>query len=411
MEYHDYTDMDLVDFDNDWGGITFTSGVNTESIDNLEIDGVLNGLERVLTIIARYRLFEIYKYSEFENRSVSSLGLTQSETIDIVKSELKDWFGFSESASSFESKDWFKYYYDNYSDYPVSINDKGTGAKLPYVKNIGKPIRLKPEIFMPTNRPSKGYLVNVPTILRSDAKLIIPWDQLANKKARNFEKQLFTNKPGDKNTFKALSYEKAIASAINLGKLNIFYLIANDSFIRDLKVQKTDRNKKTRITPVDIKTDCKRIDYLLKYIGVYLIEKRYTQKQCDIIFNVTAFSLWTSNDLSKHEDRFTDSKGSEIVIKGNDTSKGKSGSSVRITNINSSFLKRHGFRIIEKEEIIKESLNNGTLSSNDITDYSEDDLIKMYLKIINADTTSNSPRYSLYSDNGFGELLTKHTPG
>ena len=35
MEYHDYTDMDLVDFNNDWGGITFPTDINTESIVSL----------------------------------------------------------------------------------------------------------------------------------------------------------------------------------------------------------------------------------------------------------------------------------------------------------------------------------------------------------------------------------------
>ena len=402
MEYHDYTDMDLVDFNNDWGGITFPTDINTESIDNIEIDSTFNGLERVLTIIARYRLFEVYKYSEFEDKTISSLGYTQSETIDIVKSELIDWFGFSKDSSSFEAKDWFKHYYDNYANYPVSINDKGNGVKLPSVKNIGKPIRLKPEIFIPTDRSSKSYLVNVPAILRSDAKLIVSWDRIITHNALNLKKQLFTSRPGDKNTFRALSYEKSIASAINLGRPNTFYLIANDSFIYDLKVKKVDKNKTTRFVPVNTKTDCKRIDYFLKYIGVYLIERRYTGKQNNILFNVSDFSLWTSNDLSKHEDKYTDSNGTEIVTKV------ASGGNVRITNVTSSYLEKYGFKIIEKSEIIDEILKSDTMSSYSKSDISEEDLIKKFLEILNTDATAGTPKYSIYSDGGFGQLLIKH---
>ena len=189
----------------------------------------------------------------------------------------------------------------------------------------------------------KYTLKSKTAILRSEAYLIYSWDQIVSKKSKNWECRLFYGTPKDANTFKALNYEKVIASAINLGRLNTFYLLVKNNFANELEMTKKTG---TKFHPYSTVKHAEEIDILLKYIGVYLIEKRYTKKQRNIVFNKSDFSLWIDFDFAKHAGpQYMDSIGNPIITKYNPVR------SICAININSDYLKKYDFHIIEKAEI------------------------------------------------------------
>lgn len=349
LEYDDYTNLEVLTSLN---GEIELSNEEKEKLENLTRETVtrdsLNGLERILTIIARYRLFHVYDYNKFnssspndnkeitvrnvsekhnevhnkEDKSESNYKetestdtttvLTQRDVIDIVKTELASWCGFEFDPKNklenkkelqsyydhFPAKGWLKSYYEKVANYCVSIDGKGTSSANDKIKE--RIIRPNPTIMIPTKKAPNHYLTDFKKIDRVSANLIYSWDEIVQKKQEDFTNDLFTDNLSinSKNTYKSICYERIIADAINYGPLHRYCLVCKNTYLENLGIVKEKSRKKEKFIEID---DIEYTDshQLLKYIAAYLIDRKNCKKDYANV-NLTSFGHWINDDISKH---------------------------------------------------------------------------------------------------------------
>lgn len=188
----------------------------------------LNGLSGAMTVIARGELGLRGYFQASEDK--------QGEIIKQVIECLREWVGFAEDSSEIITKynGWLKRYYE---ERIISLDN------------------------------SKGKTQ------------IKPWDRIKKDKQKQYEAVLInTSCDVKEHSNLAITYERIVADAIFLGPLKRYYLVFRTGAISSLT-----KNKK----PMDPKKpkNGEQIENTLKLISAYLIKKRYTGNNANVVNN------------------------------------------------------------------------------------------------------------------------------
>lgn len=192
----------------------------------------LGGLERAMTIIARWFIFK-------DNDTVENFN--EATIIEILKA----WCGFQSKNDISEAehlKDWL----------PKYIRQVLLGEALQ-----------KQE----TNR----------------IKLINTWLEKLNNRNKEFSKSMYPDNFKSENSYKAITYERIIANAFLEGKLEMYYLLCETDPLESECIRKN--------TTTNVKMKEPDYDLLLKATAYYLLQKRDNGQEY-AFFNQSDFANW-----------------------------------------------------------------------------------------------------------------------
>lgn len=222
----------------------------------------LTGLERVLTIIARKLLFDEYKYDQLDSMP------KQLAAIEKVKYALSAWCSFNDSKNdslSFDFEGYLEKYYNE-----LFLNSQKNAKPWESFKRSKKAAF---DFTLFYNNAKENY---------NDEEETAPKKPVSKAKAIKLP---------SRNTFKAVNYEKVIASAINYGPLAKYCIVCKKDYAEHLyhnedsmSSDKKNKNKEYR-------------DEVVKFIGVYLIEMEKAFKNVPfsnnyVVINKTGLAHW-----------------------------------------------------------------------------------------------------------------------
>lgn len=294
-------------------------------------DGAFCGLQRPLQIIARYHLFNEWKYEK--------KGISERKTlIDDTKEILRSWCGLEGMESSdAEKKDfagWLRCYYED------ALEDES------YRKNLKS------------------------------------WEEVSIQKTKQFDKELFgagttPNSGKQANDFKAISFEKIIADAICRGPLSEYYLICKENYDENLyyRVESKYIIQPPKYDKIgdDKKKDKEYKQNILRGIAWYLLSLKYTNDNSEkktedetfieIEANKTDLCHWIGksknywntfyeNAFYSYEITRKDKESDKTTVEGKFERIFSSNHKDNISKvkINGKFLKKYGFRLLNKED-------------------------------------------------------------
>lgn len=274
------------------------------------VSNSLSGLERAFVIIARHILFD-KEYDSIEARD---------KRIELAIEAVKAWCGFGESTTPAEVNstvypetlvNWMPDYIKNAFIVPRVDALKKTLEKISDDTESVKQLREIVKILPGDNDDLKKYSAAATTLKEweisatkkygKDDKTIksikvrtqkivtsiSAWSKFRSKKS-SYQKALFTDRlPKEElsvnnNDSKAITYEKIIADALDMGPLERYYLVCEESALQAI----SDRSKHAQ-------------DLILKTTSAYLLEKKNCGTDQDYVFvNLTDIANWIVKNLS-----------------------------------------------------------------------------------------------------------------
>lgn len=252
----------------------------------------LSGLERALTIIARWYIYKDGKTKNDFNETV-------------VKELLNAWCGFEHEEDIPETSlvnGWLNRYIrqvflkEAIRDYNAKLESLATDVTGKYeltdiLQNIS------PDGDVTTLTESRKNLEDtmkdlsateiVKLFTNEQSKIVhtIKTLETLEAKVNSFNSSIFSTHYLTKNDFKAIKYERIIANAFHLGKLKQFYLLCDsDPFENELVTKHTNTRSTTDMSDSDK-------DLLLRITALYLLQKQNTD-QNEVYFNQTDLANW-----------------------------------------------------------------------------------------------------------------------
>ena len=261
------------------------------------------GLARALTIIARKELSDRGYFDAPVGR--------QKEIIENVRKALAEWLGFDEPED------------EKVSDYDGWLRKYYTRVILPSSDKDKSSIRSWEEI---RDYKKDEYCGDILEELYS----------IDNKKRKS------------KNTFNKITYERIISDAIFLGPLQQYYLICKESTFKNVTWGGETLNNS--------EDNVKRKHNILKLAAAYLIKKRYTGNEYNVV-NQSDLGNWTDNTKIAKGEYYFEKKNNRIkklmYKKHAFYLKESYLSNVSKIRISEAFIKDNGVRVVTPDELKK----------------------------------------------------------
>ena len=252
--------------------------------------GPLSGLERAMTTIARWFIFK-------NNDTVNNFDE------DSAKEALKAWCGFehnSDIAGIEPLNGWFNRYIrqlllkEALEDCNGKLNsisgDTSTNNKLADIlQNISADdtvmaLTESKKLLEEAEKEIKQTVTE--KLIKNDLariKHVINILNALENKNSQFNKSIFSSNYMIKNDYKAITYERIIANAFHLGKLEQFYLLCNTHPFDPELIRKNTKTK-TKIKDSDQ-------DLILKTTALYLLQKQHSDQEY-VYFNQADLANW-----------------------------------------------------------------------------------------------------------------------
>ena len=337
----------------------------------------LTGLNRVLTIIARYFLFNIYDGDDH----------LKEKTILVLKSWLGHKAPMDDSDTEvYQLYRWLPLYIENIL-LRESIEELKGQINSSSLEEKDKD-ELNAIIYQLSGQlPQKEKATLAARLSEKCNQLsFIPGDKSVNKSVANAEEYLyqlsnlksFNNSGyedvGEANTVNAITYDRILGNARRAGGLKRYYLACDRSLIRDVKLKSGWKLKDTDWDIVFKLTACCMMELSKK--GTVKVQETKT-----ISITEADFINWIINAKWKKEKQQKFLYNGKIIFEdpSENASSEKNSSNTKWIRLNQQWLKDSGFEIL--------------------IDNSETDVVKDYLKL--------HPNGSVFIDNGAGKLMTE----
>ena len=250
-----------------------------------------SGLDRALTIIARWYIFKDGKdRSNFNEEN--------------TKEVLKTWCGFHTDKALPEItllKDWLPNYIkvaflkeklqvciDTLAAIIVNTKEKEVLSLLKSMSfdDTDKDLIEKMNVLEKIEKTlDDGSFIKKDESLKAVKKIIKGLEALKNKRFNENMFSLSYQYLADLNNYKKITYDRIIANALNIGKLEQYYLVCGTDPFKTKLISKATKEKTTKTLNATDK------DIILKITALYLLRKRRTTQNY-VEFNKVDMANW-----------------------------------------------------------------------------------------------------------------------